>query len=96
VFKCRRKTPHAKRQPLVRPEQPNGIYSDNWSGFARHVMQAWAAMPAIEHRFMQSGKPTQITYTESFNSRFREEYLPQHWFVSPTHMRSVIKNRRED
>jgi putative transposase len=47
-------------------------------------------------RFIQPGKPTQNAYIESFNSRFREECLSQHWFASLTHMRSVIENWRED
>jgi hypothetical protein len=35
-------------------------------------------------------------YIESFNSRFRDECLSQHWFASLSHMRSVIDNWRDD
>jgi transposase InsO family protein len=38
----------------------------------------------------------QNAYIESFNSRFRDECLSQHWFASLSHMRSVIDNWRED
>jgi transposase InsO family protein len=35
-------------------------------------------------------------YIESFNSRFRDECLPQHWFASLSHMRSIVENWRDD
>ncbi|MBL0418714.1 transposase, partial [Ramlibacter sp. AW1] len=41
-------------------------------------------------------KPVQNAYIESFNSRFRDECLSQHWFASLSHMRSVIDNWRDD
>jgi hypothetical protein len=50
----------------------------------------------VELRFIQPGKPMQNAYIESFNSRFRDECLSQHWFASLSHVRSVIDNWRED
>ena len=47
-------------------------------------------------RFIRPGKPVQNAYIESFNSRFRDECLSQHWFASLSHMRSVIDNWRDD
>lgn len=38
----------------------------------------------------------QNVYIESFNSRFRDECLPRHWFASLSHMRSVLDNWRDD
>ena len=38
----------------------------------------------------------QNAYIESFNSRFRDECLSQHWFASLSHMRSVIDTWRDD
>ena len=40
----------------------------------------------VELRFIQPGKPVQNAYIESFNSRFRDECLSQHWFASLSHM----------
>ena len=54
-----------------------------------------AARNGVELRFIQPGKPVQNAYIESFNSRFRDERLSQHWFASLSHMRSVIDNWRE-
>ena len=60
------------------------------------LMFALARRNGVELRFIQPGKPVQNAYIESFNSRFRDECLSQHWFASLSHMRSVIDNWRED
>jgi transposase InsO family protein len=75
---------------------PRVIRTDNGPEFAGRVMQTWAAHNRVELRFIQPGKPVQNAYVESFNSRFRDECLSQHWFASLSHMRSVIENWRED
>lgn len=76
--------------------QPKVIRTDNGPEFAGRAMQAWAASNGVELRFIQPGKPVQNAYIESFNSRFRDECLSQHWFASLSHMRSVVANWRED
>jgi len=75
---------------------PKVIRTDNGPEFAGRTMQEWAARNAIELRFIQPGKPVQNAYVESFNSRFRDECLSQHWFASLSHMRSVIDAWRDD
>jgi putative transposase len=59
-------------------------------------MQQWAVEGGVELGFIQPGKPVQNAYIERFNSRFRDECLPQHGFASLSHMRSVIDNWRDD
>jgi transposase InsO family protein len=75
---------------------PKVIRTDNGPEFAGRTMQTWAASNGVELRFIQPGKPVQNAYIESFNSRFRDECLSQHWFASLSHMRSIINNWRED
>jgi len=75
---------------------PKVIRTDNGPEFAGRTMQTWAARNGVELRFIQPGKPVQNAYIESFNSRFRDECLSQHWFASLSHMRSVIDSWRED
>ena len=75
---------------------PKVIRTDNGPEFAGRTMQDWAARNGVELRFIQPGKPVQNAYIESFNSRFRDECLSQHWFASLSHMRSVIDNWRHD
>lgn len=69
---------------------PKVIRADKGPELAGRTMQDWAARNAVELRFIQPGKPVQNAYIESFNSRFRDECLSQHWFASLSHMRSVI------
>jgi putative transposase len=75
---------------------PKVMRTDNGPEFAGRAMQDWAAKNGVELRFIQPGKPVQNAYIESFNSRFRDECLSQHWFASLSHMRSVIANWRDD
>ena len=43
-----------------------------------------------------SGKPNQNAYIESFNSRFRDECLNEHWFMSRAHARAIIEAWRRE
>ena len=44
--------------------------------------------------FIRPGKPTDNAYIESFNGRFRDECLNEHWFRSTAHARCLIENWR--
>ena len=41
--------------------------------------------------FIRPGKPVENAYVESFNGRFRDECLNEHWFMSMQHARSTIE-----
>ena len=41
---------------------------------------AWAQAHGIRHILIQPGRPMQNGYIESFNSKFRDESLNEHWF----------------
>jgi len=45
---------------------------------------AWSSAGA-PLRLIEPGKPTQNAYIESFNGRFRDECLNEHWFTSLAH-----------
>ncbi|WP_412142225.1 integrase core domain-containing protein [Burkholderia mallei] len=45
---------------------------------------------------IQAGKPTQNAYIESFNGKFRDECLNEHWFTTLAHARAVIAAWRQD
>jgi putative transposase len=40
---------------------------------------------------IRPGKPIENAYVESFNGRFRDECLNEHWFLRMQHARSVIE-----
>ena len=69
---------------------------DNGPEFAGQVMVAWAYRRGITLRFIDPGKPIQNAYIESFNGKFRDECLNQHWFVSLEDARRIIAAWRDD
>ncbi len=59
-------------------------------------MLTWAHRHGISLRLIEPGKPNQNAYVESFNGRFRDECLNEHWFTSIEHARVVIENWRRE
>jgi transposase InsO family protein len=64
--------------------------------FTGKAMLNWAHRKAIALRLIEPGKPNQNAYVESFNGRFRDECLNEHWFVSIAHARAVIEAWRQE
>ena len=54
------------------------------------------AARGIEHLLIELGKPAQNAYIESFNGKFRDECLNEHWFETPAQARVEIAARRCD
>jgi putative transposase len=50
----------------------------------------------VNLRFLDPGKPMQNAFIESFDGKFRDECLSQHWFVSLEEARSVSEEWRVD
>ena len=46
--------------------------------------------------FIRPGKPVENAYIESFNGKFRDECLNEHWFVGLDHARQIIEAWRQD
>jgi putative transposase len=46
--------------------------------------------------FSRPGKPTDNAYIESFNGRFRQECLNEHWFLSLDDARAKVEAWRRD
>ncbi len=55
---------------------------DNGPEFAGRALDAWAYAHGVTLRFIRPGKPIENAYVESFNGKFRDECLNEHWFVS--------------
>ena len=47
-------------------------------------------------RFIRPGKPIENAYVESFNGKFRDECLNEHWFVSLADAKAAIEAWRVD
>ncbi len=73
---------------------PRRIVLDNGPELTSKAMFFWSQENGVKLNFIQPGKPTQNAFVESFNGRFREGCLNQHWFKSLTHARFVINKWR--
>lgn len=70
---------------------PQSITVDNGPEFDGKVLDQWAYRTAVQLSFIRPGKPNENAYIESFNGKFRDECLNEHWFISLTHARAIIE-----
>jgi len=61
---------------------PKTIVVDNGPEFAGRTLNVWAYAHGVTLRFIRPGKPIENAYVESFNGKFRDECLNEHWFVN--------------
>ena len=76
--------------------RPGAIICDNGPEFISRALEIWAEDAGVKIEFIQPGKPVQNCYVESFNGRFRDECLNEHWFTSMNDARSIIATWRKD
>jgi putative transposase len=72
------------------------LRTDNALEFCGRTMVTWAYDRGVTLRLIEPGKPTQNAYIESFNGRFRDECLNEHWFTSVAHAQAVIEAWRQE
>ena len=70
---------------------PQSITVDNGPEFDGQVLDKWSYRTGVRLSFIRPGKPNENAYIESFNGRFRDECLNEHWFLSLAHARVVIE-----
>ncbi|VVE32816.1 IS3 family transposase [Pandoraea anhela] len=75
---------------------PQAIRTDNGREFCGRAMLSWAHERSVELFLIEPGKPNQNAYIESFNGRFRDECLNEHWFTSLHHAKVVIEAWRRE
>lgn len=75
---------------------PATIRTDLGPGFTCRALDQWAFEHDVELRLIQTGKPIQNGFIESFNGRFRDECLNEHWFRDVVHARKTIIEWRQD
>ena len=73
---------------------PDSITVDHGPEFEGQVLDAWAYQNGVVLNFIRPGKPVENAYIESFNGRFRDECLNEHWFLTLAHARDVIERWR--
>jgi len=70
---------------------PKSITVDNGPEFDGQVLDKWAYRSSVHLSFIRPGKPNENAYIESFNGKFRDECLNEHWFVTMAHARQAIE-----
>lgn len=75
---------------------PKAIRTDQGPEFTGRALDQWAYRNGVQLKLIQPGKPTQNAYIESFNGKFRDECLNEHWFTSLAQARILIAAWRRD
>ena len=75
---------------------PAAVRTDNGPEFTCRTFIAWAQAHDVRHILIQPGRPMQNGYIESFNGKFRDECLNEHWFQTLMQARSEIATWRQD
>ncbi len=81
---------------IARYGNPQVIKCDNGPEFISKALDEWAYRNGVKLEFSRPGKPTDNAYIESFNGRFRQECLDQHWFETLEEARKKIEQWREE
>lgn len=75
---------------------PETIVTDNGSEFTSKAMSVWAEVNKVNLAFIRPGKPMENGFVESFNGKFRDECLKEHWFLNLAEARSRIEAWAEE
>ena len=75
---------------------PKAIRTDQGPEFTSRAVDRWAYGKGVDLKLIAAGKPTQNAYIESFNGKFRDECLNDHYFGNLAHARAVIAEWRRD
>jgi putative transposase len=75
---------------------PRAIRTDQGPEFTSRALDRWAYGCGVDLKLIAAGKPTQNAYIESFNGKFRDECLNDHYFHNLEHARVVIAAWRRD
>jgi putative transposase len=76
--------------------KPLTIKVDNGPEFISKELDLWAYGKGVKLDFSRPGKPTDNAFIESFNGRFRQECLNQHWFLSLEDAQLKINTWKDD
>ena len=78
-----------------RETAPEFIRSDNGPEFVALAVQDWIARRGFKTLYIKPGSPWQNAYSESFHSRFRDEFLNREAFASVLEAKVLGKQHRQ-
>lgn len=70
---------------------PSAITVDNGPEFTSKVLRSWASKHRVELLYSRPGTPTDNPFIESFNGKFRDEFLNANCFISLSEARSMAE-----
>ena len=73
---------------------PTFIRSDNGPEFVAQAIQKWLEHAGVETLYIAPGSPWENAYSESFNSRFRDEFLNAEQFTSLLEAQVMTEDHR--
>ena len=76
--------------------RPEVVLTDNGPEFTGRALDQWAYERKVALQFIEPGKPMQNPYVESFNGKFRDECLNEHWFLNVQEARTISEQFRID
>lgn len=77
-----------------RGQAPQTIIMDNGPELTSKALDQWAYARGVRLHFIDPGKPVQNCFVESFNDKFRDECLNEHWFTTIWDAREKIETWR--
>lgn len=75
---------------------PRAIVVDNGSELVSKALDEWPYRNGVRLHFIEPGKPVQNAFIESFNGKFQDECLNEHWFTNLADARRTIEEWRID
>jgi putative transposase len=76
--------------------EPRAIRTDQGPEFTSQALDQWAYRNGVTLKLIQPGKPAQNGYIESFNGKFRDECLNEHWFSTLAEAMAIVTAWRRD
>jgi len=74
---------------------PEFLRSDNGPEFIAKAVKNWIARQGFQTLYIEPGAPWENAYSESFNARFRDEFLNRELFSSKLEAKVLGKEHRE-
>src|SRR5262245_4977543 len=74
--------------------EPEYIRSDNGPEFIATALKTWLASAGVRTLYIEPGSPWENAYSESFNSRFRDELLDREIFTSLSESKLLVETYR--
>ena len=75
---------------------PQTLEMNNGTELTSLAMLAWSSRTRVELHYIAPDKPTQNAFIESFNAKFRDEWLNDNIFSTLAQARSIIEAWRLD